>query len=435
MNGISPPKTAACNITRMRGDPERCFRQWQQDVAEGLLLVEFTVDEDWLTHKRDRLLIALFCQSGTNLSMTVTDQALCEDGVAFRKQYAIWLERHELLSYQPGSALTLASKMVPKPWGQEVWYTGIERRGVCEVESGSRRIPLPWLQAAWPAAVSGIPAEPLLLVKRLLPSSEPVEGDLYFELHETKYESYIVTSTDPGAWPDGIGHVRLGFCAKKRAAYVSDDAFREAYLASVLAYEAQRRKIDEELAPGRSLASDDVAKERELRVAMDQFTHRLPLRVGDAVLVPPRVPHALQHGVQVLEVQTPTYERKILSFAQRVRTQNHWDTREAVPIMRLEPPPQPLPIEVPGPVNSLTTRISHCTEFEVLRVVLEAGSEGAFATENEYCILVVIRGQLSLEGKMFGPNEALLLPRQWKGNLVAMECASQLSLILARPAG
>ncbi|MEM8661318.1 MAG: hypothetical protein AAGF35_10565 [Pseudomonadota bacterium] len=435
MNGISPAKTAACNITRMRGDPERCFRQWQQEVAQGLLLVEFTVSEAWLEHKRDRLLTALFCQSANALSMTVTDHALYEDGVLFLKQYAIWLERHELLSFRPGSALTLLPKIVTKPWGDEVWYSGVERRGVCEVESGGRRIPLPWLQAAWPTALSGIPAEPLLLVKRLLPSAKPVEGDLYFELHETKYESYVVTSIDPVAWPDGVGHVRLGFCPEKRAAYASDDAFRDAYLASVLAYEAQRRKVDEELALGRLLASEDAAKERELRVEMDQFTHCLPVRVGDAVIVPPHVPHALQHGVQVLEVQTPTYERKILSFAQKVRTQSHWDTREAVPIMRLQSPPQPLPMEVPGPANSLTTRISHCAEFEVLRVVLNAGSEGTFTTENDYCILVVIHGQLSLEGKMFGPNEALLLPRHWKGKLVASECTPQLSLMLARPTG
>ncbi|MEM8563457.1 MAG: hypothetical protein AAGF57_14550, partial [Pseudomonadota bacterium] len=171
-----------------------------------------------------------------------------------------------------------------------------------------------------------------------------------------------------------------------------------------------------------------------LRAEMDQFTHLRPVRVGDTVLVPPYFPHALQHGVQVLEVQTPTYERKILSFAQKVRTQSHWDTREAVATMRLDPPPDQCPMDITGSRNSRTTRIVSCTAFELLRVVLDSGCEDELATENRYNILFIITGQLLLEGAVFGPHEALLLPAQWRGKVTASGRLSPLSFILVRPA-
>ena len=44
------------------------------------------------------------------------------------------------------------------------------------------------------------------------------------------------------------------------------------------------------------------------------------------IRVKPYVPHSLQNGVRVIEFQTAHYERHILSFAQKVMTQDHWDT-------------------------------------------------------------------------------------------------------------
>ena len=39
--------------------------------------------------------------------------------------------------------LRLDQVTVPKPWGAEIWYTGIESRGVCSIQN----TPLPWLIA------------------------------------------------------------------------------------------------------------------------------------------------------------------------------------------------------------------------------------------------------------------------------------------------
>src|SRR5690606_35807905 len=73
--------------------------------------------------------------------------------------------------------------------------------------------------------------------------------------------------------------------------------------------------------------------EKEYKQAMNSFIALQPLAVGDVVTVPRLVPHALQHGVRVVEFQTPVYERKILSFGQKVLTQEHWDTVEALTLV------------------------------------------------------------------------------------------------------
>ena len=47
-------------------------------------------------------------------------------------------------------------------------------------------------------------------------------------------------------------------------------------------------------------------------------------------MLPPGVLHSLRHGVDVVEFQTPTYERLIAMASQKVLTQPHWDTRKAL---------------------------------------------------------------------------------------------------------
>ena len=80
-----------------------------------------------------------------------------------------------------------------------------------------------------------------------------------------------------------------------------------------------------------------LTQEQTLRQTMDGFTALHPLAVGDVIVIPQRLPHALQHGVRTIEFQTPVYERQIVSFAQKVLTQNHWDTAAAMQITQLDP--------------------------------------------------------------------------------------------------
>ena len=237
---------AATQLTRLDGEPRACYRRWRETLQadEALLLVKFVLEQYWLERGTALQLTALYCVRGDRLEVAVTDHTLVADGLPPRQQYIRWLRRHELVSYPVGNPIPLASLHIAKPWGEEVWYTGVERRGICHFSGDGAAVPIPWLQAALPDNLAGTPGEPLVLLKILAPSALPILGDLYFELHETKREVYVVTHIDPHAWPGGIGYIRCGFDPQQRAAYSSDDAFREAYLASVLSYRTQRRKLE-----------------------------------------------------------------------------------------------------------------------------------------------------------------------------------------------
>ena len=238
--------------------------------------------------------------------------------------------------------LLLAPVTVAKPWGREIWFTGIEARGQAGVYGEGGILPLPWLLEVAAPEVLGVESSALNLLKILDPLPEPVYGDLYFELHEEKREVYVVTAVDRRCWPNGVGAIRYGFDPAVRAHYPSDAAFRRAYLESVQAYEAVRDRIQavedswrteegyglRDPVPAatsrrwRAALPPDLRRlEAERRRIMEGFTLLRPLRVGDVVQVPLRLPHALQHGVRTVEFQTPVYERRILSFAQKVLTQ------------------------------------------------------------------------------------------------------------------
>ena len=145
------------------------------------------------------------------------------------------------------------------------------------------------------------------------------------------------------------------------------------------------------------------------------------------------LPHALQHGVRVVEFQTASYERKILSFAQQVLTQDHWDTAAAVARMRLLPPD-----DVPGEAFSIAEgvsaeQIADFPDFEVQRLTIQPGSGWRPDACSSYRILMVLGGSLEVAGASCGADQAMLLPRDWRGLLAAPQGAPPLVFLLARP--
>lgn len=304
------------------------------------------------------------------------------------------LGEHEIPLDEP---VRLTPVCIPKPWGREIWLTGIESRGESLVRTGAGELPLSQYLALAPRRLAR--NAPLVLLKILDPKPEPVIGDLYFEVHEEKREVYVVTHVDATAWPDGRGRIRFGMNQARRREYRDDDRFRDDYLAAVRAYEEVRRALD---------AGETVAPEREqdLRAAMESFTAMRELAVGDVVVVPTWLPHSLQHGVRVIEFQTPTYERYILSFAQRVLTQPHWDTAEAVPRMRLEAPPAPAFDEVTPGVENIVT----FDDFRVWRARLAPGAELALPDHPSYVLCMVVQGEVNLGGLTLAAEEAAFVP-------------------------
>jgi len=344
---------------------------------------------------------------------------------------------------------------IPKPWGQEIWYTGVEERGVCGFQGeGGAIAPLPWLLETLAPLVSGGHRE-LVLLKILDPRPEPVWGDLYFELHEEKREVYVVTRVDPQAWPDGAGAIRFGFDPAVVAQYEDEAAFKRAYRDSVAAYEGVRRDIDRLLDDCRTRAGVGLAdalapeqlqqwlaevpgellsRERDRRRAMDAFTRSRPLRVGDVVKVPCLTPHALQHGVRTVEFQTPVYERKILSFAQKVLTQGHWDTAEAVALMQVRTPPEGTFETVLQQPGVLAERIVDFADFQVQRWRIAAGGRHSMPLAGSYALVMVVEGEAQLGQLALGPEQACLVPTTLGAVEVHNPAGQAVTLLVAVPA-
>ena len=178
--------------------------------------------------------------------------------------------------------LPLSPIEVAKPWGREIWFTGIEQRGVCTFDG----ISIPWLLACFCELLLGSATPPPLLLKILEPRSDEVLGDLYFEAHTEKTEVYVVTEIDPAAWPDGVGKIRFGFNPAKRSQYRNDIEFRNAYLGAVTSYRAIRYEIDrlqQQDSNEQALPPSLIEQEVAARQSMDTFTSLRDLRVGDVV--------------------------------------------------------------------------------------------------------------------------------------------------------
>lgn len=342
---------------------------------------------------------------------------------------------------------------IPKPWGQEIWYTGIEARGQSGIGDGGYFIPLSWLLAFCGTALCGQPLTSLVLLKILDPLPTPVFGDLYFEMHREKREVYIVTHVDESAWPSGQGGIRFGFDQQRRNAAESDDDFKQQYLNAVQAYRAVREEIDGLLDDARraegvgmveavdaqtmqrwlqQIPEFMLEKEQNLRAIMEAFIHTRPLQVGDVVKVPTLTPHSLLHGVRTVEFQTPVYERQILSFAQKVLTQSHWDTEAAMNEVSLDAPGQPTLPVIHQNNHVLIESVAIFEDFEVERLTLQPSAHCALAV-NRYLLLMTVSGNADVNGFALPPEQAVFCGLTMGAIDLANNTADAMVCLLARP--
>lgn len=322
--------------------------------------------------------------------------------------------------------LLLNTVRIEKPWGEEIWYTGVEQRGVCRVG----RTPLPWLVGLAAEHCRGAASDELILLKILAPLAAPVYGDLYFEMHEQKVEVYVVTHVDESAWPGGAGAIRFGFDRHRLSEFESVDAFKQAWLDSVNAYREIRVEIDrlfDEFRAAQGIGHNDVippalgkqwnsrldsalrAREEECRSAMNAFSQLHPIKPGDVVRVPPFTPHSLQHGVRVVEFQTPHYERYILSFAQKVLTQPHWDTVQAADKIHWHANFDTSLETIESGDSHRVDQVADFTAFEVRRLHLDAGTRYKM-TLPTYAIVMAIEAPIDVCGIELAPEQACLVP-------------------------
>lgn len=415
-------------------DPEALVNSLKQGGASVSHAISFRHHPFYLANSEDIQLLAVLAISGDKLVAVIVEDEpetrqlieACGDGdigTLAEKLYAPLL----LLD----GPVQLLPTHIAKPWGQEVWYTGMETRGVSAVGNERFRTPLPWLLSLMPRSLSGGNPEQLTLLKILDPLPDEVFGDLYFEMHERKQEVYVVTHIDRDAWPDGVGGIRFGFNQSLRSGYGSDGEFRVAYLTAVKRYESVRREIDAHLdeikqregvgltepvpPPQMKAWLADVpasltAQELQLREQMNAFSNLMPLRIGDVVKVPCMTPHSLLHGVRTVEFQTPVYERKILSFAQKVLTQEGWDTEEALQAASLEIATAPIDDEaevVPGLSRQL---IVDFDDFRVWRLRADVQVEYLLSDANTYQLLMAVSGAMEIADQALAAEQAVLIP-------------------------
>lgn len=426
-------------------DPQAAFDACVNEFAEsGKLSDAYAVDYEFAQYylpgspslKLIAILVLERADEGIRIGLSITPKSdsLIRGLNCLRAEWAAleqWCEQSQLPWLVLDGPLALQPVTIPKPWGQEIWYTGIEVRGQAQVtDARGRSLPLPWLLSLCPQRLLGKDSAQIILLKILDPLPQPVFGDLYFEMHQEKREVYVVTHVDETAWPSGRGGIRFGFNQAKRAASSDDNAFKRDYLAAVTAYRAVRQHIDDYLDACRSdngipldaaidpetaqrwlnaLPSELHDKEATLREAMETFVHVDPLQVGDVVKVPCYTPHSLLHGVRTVEFQTPVYERKILSFAQKVLTQSHWDTESALGQVSLESPERE---ELALIVDDGRVRIEEVAVFEdfrVERLTLKAGRNCELDNAGSYSLLMAVDGQTQVNGATLEPEQAMLV--------------------------
>ena len=266
----------------------------------------------------------------------------------------------------PEKPARLMPVTVPKPWGREVWYSGIEQRGESRVATGGCHVPLGQFLRQHGRE------RPVILLKTL----HPDDGDLYVEVHATKHEVYVVDALDSAIWGKR-GQMLLG--AKR------GDSSDVDYRARLLQ------------------ASQDAESTGSLGAVHDCLEAKT-LSVGDAVAIPPGVPHCLHRGVSVIEFQTPLYERKILAASHPVVTQTSWDGADAVAQLDLAATGCVSP-ETPARQQTL----GRAATFTVARHRLDAG-DSLFV--GAWSIGWVAQGRLHAGNASFDQRQAWIAPAE-----------------------
>jgi len=162
---------------------------------ELLVLVDFCFEEYWQQPSNRYALVALYHLVRRSDGVRVKMSVCAPENIGAELQSPIidseQLQKLELPWFELGQPLRLRPLFIPKPWGREIWYTGIEQRGVAAVSDGERETLLPWLLAIAPARFCHSLQRQLILLKILDPLPDAVFGDLYFELHREKREVYV----------------------------------------------------------------------------------------------------------------------------------------------------------------------------------------------------------------------------------------------------
>jgi mannose-6-phosphate isomerase class I len=175
-----------------------------------------------------------------------------------------------------------------------------------------------------------------------------------------------------------------------------------------------------------------LKREEVLRKAMNSFSALRDLRPGDVVQVHPHTPHSLQHGVRVIEFQTPHYERYILSFAQKVVTQDHWDTEKALDQVQLEAVGN-AEIEITDAgAADLEPIIADFEEFTATRILLKPGMNWTLNAET-YCLVIGVQGTATIGNDSMHPEDGYYIAAPSQPVSICNNSSVAATFLVARP--
>ena len=125
--------------------------------------------------------------------------------------------------------------------------------------------------------------------------------------------------------------------------------------------------------------------------------------------------HSLRHGIKVIEFQTPHYERLIVMFAQKVLTQKHWDTENALSKILPEVYKQPELEILHKSDGKLVERFVDFPQFTADRISLDNEHTWDDQLGRKYHLLINVSGQAIVfpengQSLFLNPEEALFLP-------------------------
>ncbi|MBC8259865.1 MAG: hypothetical protein H8E38_12670 [SAR324 cluster bacterium] len=409
------------------------------EVHFFLLLIERTRSEEW--HESPSLIVF---QELIEVKIRKTEN--CTYNYSGRKRGSVWKniialqQLRKIFKQNPDTPFEAAAKFqqaaiinadhplqlevlnIQKPWGYEGWYTGVEKRGVVKVTTESGKTELPYALSLFKKDQLAAYPEELILLKTLNPVADDVVGDLYYEMHEKKWEVYVVTEIDRIAWPSGTGIIKAGLNPQKIGEYqdTHGEQWQEQLLndfrLAIQQYENIRRQIDDSTTETTTELSQ---KELYLRESAADFVGDLTVNVGDIVSFPAFQMHSLRHGIKVVEFQTPHYERLILMFGQKVLTQDSWDTEEALNKMQTCIYQAPELECLQQATGMLVERFVDFPDFTADRISLAPNKSWKDNLKDKYQLLIIISSQACIipeNGKpiFLEPEQALFLPAGMK---------------------
>lgn len=397
------------------------------------LIVKISLRQYWLKKEQNIFLEIFFFFEKNNLEFFITNKKLINHlekikSLKLNKKYFQQLAgkfKSGIFNFSQG--FLMQPKTIIKPWGKEVWYSGIEERGVCLVKSITNDLtsPLPYVIEVLNVFNSETNSKKnnkkIILTKRLVPLPEKEKGNLYYELHQKKKEVYIVNEISKKAYPTKkTGKIKIGMDQNHFQKYSSFEKFKNEFLKISISC---KKIIDQLFQEKKNSFKYQKLNEKKKKYfeKLEPFFRYVDLEIGDIIRISPFIPHSLQHGVSVVEFQTQHYERSILSFEQKVITQEHWDTKKALSLIKKKDvfasennfKNDVKIIQKKKSSNIIFEKIKGFDEFNTERITIEKDLFNL--KEKNYCILFVVSGEVEIilqdKKKIIKKNQCFYLPQ------------------------